>query len=272
VLRFSRNFGHQAALTAGLDAARGCAAITLDADLQDPPELIPLLVAQWRQGAEIAYAQHARRRGETLFKRLTASIYYRLLGGIGTIEIPRDTGDFRLLDRCVVDVLVGLREQHRYLRGLSAWVGFRQVAVPFERPARLAGTTKFSLGKMLRLAADGILGFSYAPLEMATSAGITLAALTLLTGAGLGILALLGWQLAFWWAIVLPLLFLGAVQLVCVGMLGAYLGRVYDEVRARPRYILRETIEGPAAVSRTESAATARPSIPTGASPTAVTA
>ncbi len=179
VIRFSRNFGHQLAISAGLDYARGQAVIILDADLQDPPEVIPALIAQWRAGGEVVYARRTKRRGETFFKRLTASAFYRLIGRITAIPIPQDTGDFRLLDRRVVDALVTLREQHRFLRGLSAWVGFRQVAVPYERQERIAGTTKYPFWKMLRFSLDAVTGFSYVPLQLATTAGFLLAGMSL---------------------------------------------------------------------------------------------
>src|SRR5881227_1207465 len=179
VIDFSRNFGHQIAISAGLDYARGEAVIILDADLQDPPEVIPALIARWKDGAEVVYAQRSSRKGETRFKVLTASLFYRLITRITSVEIPRDTGDFRLLDRRVVDTLVTMREHHRFMRGLSAWVGFRQEAVQYERHERFAGTTKYPLFKMIRFALDAITAFSYAPLQLATSFGFLLAALSL---------------------------------------------------------------------------------------------
>src|SRR5918911_5642720 len=171
VVDFSRNFGHQVAISAGLDHARGAAVIILDSDLQDPPEVIPQLIARWKAGVEVVYAQRTRRTGETRFKLLTAAAFYRLIARITSVEIPPDTGDFRLLDRRMVETLVTMREHHRFMRGLSAWVGFRQEAVPYDRHERFAGTTKYSLRKMIRFALDAITAFSYAPLQLATSFG-----------------------------------------------------------------------------------------------------
>src|SRR5947207_12307464 len=175
VVDFSRNFGHQIAISAGLDYARGDAVIILDSDLQDPPEVIPQLIARWKDGVEVVYAQRARRTGETRFKLLTAAAFYQLIARITSVEIPRDTGDFRLLDRRVVDTLVTMREHHRFMRGLSAWVGFRQEAVQYERHERFAGTTKYPLFKMIRFSIDAITGFSHVPLQLATTFGFILA-------------------------------------------------------------------------------------------------
>ncbi len=242
VVRLSRNFGHQTALSAGLDAARGWAVITIDADLQDPPEVIPLLVERWRAGGEVVYAQRIRRRGETAFKRATAALFYRLIERIADVDIPRDTGDLRLLDRRAVDALVDCREQHRFLRGLSAWVGFTQVAVPYERAERYADKTKYPLAKMLRFALDAITGFSTLPLRVAPVAGSLLVLLSL---AGI---VLVNMQRIFNGASqgqsITPMLvlFLGGIQLIFLGVLGEYVGRIYDEVRSRPLYIVSETI------------------------------
>ncbi len=248
VIRFSRNFGHQMAISAGLDYARGQAVIIMDADLQDPPEVIPALIAQWRAGGEVVYARRTQRRGETLFKRLTASAFYRLIARITAIPIPQDAGDFRLLDRRVVDALVTLREQHRFLRGLSAWVGFRQVAVPYERQERFAGTTKYPFWKMLRFSLDAVTGFSYVPLQLATTAGFLLAGLSLVGIVIAAVLRLLNYAIQGQASTLILVLFLGGIQLIFLGILGEYLGRIYDEVRARPLYIVRETLEqrGPA--------------------------
>ncbi len=180
VVDFSRNFGHQVAISAGLDHARGGAVIIIDSDLQDPPEVILELVAQWRQGAEVVYAQRRTRPGETRFKLLTAAAFYRLIRRLTSVDIPRDTGDFRLLDRKVVDTLVAMKEHHRFMRGLSVWVGFRQEAVQYDRQERYAGETKYPLAKMIRFALDAITGFSYVPLQLATTLGFVLAGLSLL--------------------------------------------------------------------------------------------
>lgn len=242
VVRFSRNFGHQMALSAGLEYARGQAVILLDADLQDPPEVIPQLIAQWREGGEVVYARRISRRGETAFKQLTAAAFYRLMRRVTAIPIPADTGDFRLLDRSVVDALIAMREQHRFLRGLSAWVGFRQVAVPYERQERFAGVTKYPFWKMLRFSLDAITGFSYAPLELATTAGFALAGLSLLGVVAAAALRLFNIAIQGQASTLILVLFLGGVQLIFLGILGEYLGRIYDEVRQRPLYIVRETL------------------------------
>jgi dolichol-phosphate mannosyltransferase len=242
VVRFSRNFGHQMALSAGLEYARGQAIILLDADLQDPPEVIPQLIARWREGGEVVYARRVSRRGETVFKRLTAAAFYRLMRRATALPIPTDTGDFRLLDRCVVDELTAMREQHRFLRGLSAWVGFRQVAVPYERQERFAGATHYPFWKMLRFSLDAITGFSYAPLELATTAGFALAGLSLLGVVAAATLRLFDIAIQGQASTLMLALFLGGVQLIFLGILGEYLGRIYDEVRQRPLYIVREAL------------------------------
>lgn len=238
---FARNFGHQVAITAGWDYARGQAVIIIDADLQDPPEVIPELIARWREGYEVVYAVRAEREGETWFKKFTAALFYRLIYRITDVKIPVDTGDFRLMDRKVVDVLKTMRERHRFPRGMSAWVGFRQIGVPYKRAARFAGTTKYPFKKMLKLALNAITGFSYFPLQLATymgflSAGIAIVAIPLVI-----VLRLVGSQAFFGQASTLiAVLFLGGVQLISLGVLGEYIGRIYDEVKGRPLYIVRE--------------------------------
>lgn len=240
---FSRNFGHQIAISAGLDHAKGQAVIIMDTDLQDPPEVIPDLAARWKEGAEVVYAQRARRLGESRFKLLTASAFYRLIGRITSVNIPRDTGDFRLMDRRVVDVLIKMREQHRFMRGLSAWVGFRQEAVKYERHERFAGETKYPLSKMIRFSMDAITSFSHVPLKLATTFGFFLAGLSLL-GIIIAAIARIFFGVITGQASTLVLvLFLGGVQLIFLGILGEYLGRIYDEVRSRPLYIVREILE-----------------------------
>ncbi len=243
IIDFSRNFGHQLAISAGLDHARGKAVIIIDSDLQDPPEVIPELIAQWKNGAEVVYAQRSRRKGETHFKRLTAAAFYRLITRLTSVNIPRDTGDFRLLDRRVVDILITMREQHRFMRGLSAWVGFRQQAVTYERHERFAGSTKYPLGKMIHFSLDAITSFSHIPLKLATSFGFVLAGISLV-----GILIAAALRI-FTGAIVgqastlILVLFLGGIQLIFLGIIGEYLGRIYDEVRSRPLYIVREVLD-----------------------------
>ncbi len=252
VARLSRNFGHQMALTAGMDLARGQAVITLDSDLQDPPELIPELVAKWRAGGEVVYAQRTRRRGETLFKRASAAAFYRLLRRLTSLDIPPDAGDFRLLDRRVVNALGQMRERRRFLRGLSVWVGFRQVAVPYERRERYAGATKYPLRKMLALAADGVIGFSDAPLRLAGGLGLALfvlGALGLAITAALYTLALVSVTLALLVGLAALAVSLTGLQLTFTGALGAYVASVSDDARARPLYIVSEIVEAAPATS-----------------------
>jgi len=243
VVDFSRNFGHQIAISAGLDYAQGDGVIILDADLQDPPEIIPELIARWKDGAEVVYAQRSKRLGETGFKLITAKLFYRLVERITSIDIPRDTGDFRLLDRQVVETLVKMREQHRFMRGLSAWVGFRQEAVPYERQERLAGTTKYPLYKMIRFSLDAITGFSHVPLQLATTFGFLLAGASLIGIVIAVILRVFTGAIVGQASTLILVLFLGGVQLIFLGILGEYLGRIYDEVRARPLYIVRKVLE-----------------------------
>lgn len=243
-LIFARNFGHQLAVTAGLDYARGQAVIIIDADLQDPPEVILDLIARWREGYQVVYAVRAEREGETWFKQFTASLFYRIIYRITDVKIPLDTGDFRLMDRKVVDVLKGMRERHRFLRGMSAWVGFRQVGVPYRRAARFAGATKYPFRKMLRLALNAVTSFSYFPLQVATYMGFISAGVSILAIPVIILLRLFGApgaQAFFGQASTLvAVLFLGGVQLISLGILGEYIGRIYDEVKGRPLYIVSE--------------------------------
>lgn len=240
-LIFARNFGHQVAITAGWDHARGEAVVIIDADLQDPPEVIPDLIARWREGYEVVYAVRAEREGETWFKKFTAAMFYRIVHRITDVKIPVDTGDFRLMDRKVVDVLKTMRERHRFPRGMSAWVGFRQVGVPYRRAARFAGMTKYPFKKMLRLALNGITSFSYFPLQLATYFGFASAGLAAVAIPVVIVMRLIGSQFFEGQATTLiAVLFLGGVQLISLGVLGEYIGRLYDEAKARPLYILRE--------------------------------
>jgi glycosyltransferase involved in cell wall biosynthesis len=239
-LYFARNFGHQIAVTAGLDNSRGKAVVVIDADLQDPPEVIPELVAKWRAGYEVVYAVRKEREGETWFKRVTASTFYRVIYRITDVKIPVDTGDFRLLDRQVVDTLNQMRERHRFLRGMASWVGFRQAGVPYKRAARFAGMTKYPFRKMLRLALNAVTGFSYFPLQIATYLGFVSAGISALAIPVVIILRLLGSRAFTGQATTLiAVLFLGGVQLISLGILGEYIGRLYDEAKGRPLYILR---------------------------------
>ena len=244
VVQFSRNFGHQIAISAGLDYARGDAVIIVDSDLQDPPEVIPQLVRSWQEGAEVVYARRRHRTGETRFKLLTAAAFYQLIRRLTAVDIPADTGDFRLLDRGVVDALVTMREHHRFMRGLSAWVGFRQEAVLYDRHERFAGTTKYPLRKMLRFSIDAITGFSYIPLQLATSFGFVLAAVSLVGIVIAIILRVANHAIVGQASTLILVLFMGGIQLIFLGIIGEYLGRIYDEVRARPLYIVRKTLGG----------------------------
>lgn len=238
---FARNFGHQIAITAGWDYSRGDAVIIIDADLQDPPEVIPDLIAKWREGFEVVYAIRAEREGETWFKKTTASLFYRIVHRITDVKIPVDTGDFRLMDRQVVDVLKTMREKYRFPRGMSAWVGFSQVGVPYKRAVRFAGQTKYPFNKMLKLALNAITGFSYFPLQLATYFGFGSASLAIIAIPVVIIMRLIGHGAFTGQATTLiAVLFLGGVQLISLGVLGEYLGRIYDEVKGRPLYIVRE--------------------------------
>ena len=238
---FARNFGHQVAITAGWDYARGEAVVIIDADLQDPPEAIPDLIFKWREGYEVVYAVRAEREGETWFKKTTAALFYRIIQRITDVKIPVDTGDFRLMDRKVVDVLKTMRERHRFPRGMSAWVGFRQIGVSYKRAARYAGVTKYPFKKMLKLALNAITGFSYFPLQLATYFGFAAAGVAIIAIPVVIIMRLVGHGAFLGQATTLiAVLFLGGVQLIFLGVLGEYLGRIYDEVKGRPLYIVRQ--------------------------------
>lgn len=238
-LRFSRNFGHQLAVTAGMDEAKGDAVIIMDADLQDPPEVIADMVKAWEQGADIAYGKRMHRKGETAAKKFTAWCYYRLLNMMSAYPIPLDTGDFRLLDKAVADEFKVLREHNRFLRGMSAWLGYNAVPVEYVREERCAGKTKYTLKKMLRLAADGIFGFSSKPLTLIGWAGLAVLCIALLgliaTIACAAVTGVPGWL----WA-VCALVLLDGVILCAMGVQGAYTQRIYDEVKGRPLYIIKE--------------------------------
>jgi dolichol-phosphate mannosyltransferase len=243
VVDFARNFGHQIAVTAGMDYAQGDAVVLIDADLQDPPELILEMLAKWREGYEVVYAIRAERKGETWFKEFTAKMFYRIIYKITDINIPMDTGDFRLMDRKVVNALKTMHEKHRFMRGMSVWVGFRQTGVKYVRAERYAGETKYPLKKMLKFAMDGITSFSYFPLQVATYFGFAAALLAVLGILVTIVLRLSGSHAFFGQATTLvSVLFLGGVQLICLGIIGEYLGRIYDEVKGRPLYIVREAL------------------------------
>jgi glycosyltransferase involved in cell wall biosynthesis len=241
-LSLARNFGHQIAVTAGLNYVRGEAIIILDADLQDPPELIPQLVEKWQQGYQVVYAQRTQRRKEGWFKRLPAYLFYRLMQRLADVEIPIDTGDFCLMDRRVVDVLNSMPERNRYIRGLRSWVGLPQTFIHFERDPRFAGEVKYTFRKSLSLAATGLVTFSRVPLRLSTYVGLLAAAIAVLMA-----ILVLYWRvfvphspLTGFATIMIAVFFLGAVQLVSIGILGEYVGRIYEEVKGRPLYVLSE--------------------------------
>ena len=243
VLALSRNFGHQIALTAGIAETAGDAVAVIDADLQDPPELIPRMLERWRRGADVVHGVRAGREGETAFKRWTARVFYRFFDLVADVSMPLDAGDFRLMDRKVVDALLAMPERDRFMRGMTAWTGFRQEHVSYHRRSRTAGETKYPFRKMLRLAVDGILSFSLVPLRMAVWAGFLAAGIAMS-----GILYALVVRLftdtwiSGWAALFIAILFLGGVQLVLIGVLGEYLGRIYTEVKRRPLYLVKERL------------------------------
>ena len=241
VVGFARNFGHQVAVTAGIDAARGDAVVLIDADLQDPPEVVHEMVAKWREGYDVVYGTRAERAGESAFKIATARAFYRLLNRLSDVPIPLDTGDFRLMSRAVVDTLCAMPERDRFVRGMVSWVGFRQVALPYRRAERFAGRTKYPLRKMLRFATDGILSFSTKPLQLSVAMGMVSAVFALV-----GIVYALSLRLFTniwvegWTALMIAVLFIGGVQLISIGILGEYIGRIYNEIKRRPLYVVEE--------------------------------
>jgi dolichol-phosphate mannosyltransferase len=241
-ISFARNFGHQAAVTAGLNFARGQVIVVLDADLQDPPELIPKMIESWQAGYHVVYAQRTKRKKESWFKRLTAYVFYRLLQQLADVDIPADTGDFCLMDRQVVDVLNSMPERNRYIRGLRAWIGFRQTAVKFERDPRFAGEVKYTFKKSLALAINSLVSFSKIPLRLSTYLGLFSALIALFMA-----LLVLYWRLqqpespvTGLATILIAVFFLGSVQLISIGILGEYIGRIYEEVKGRPAYTIAE--------------------------------
>lgn len=245
-VRLSRNFGHQMALTAGIDRATGDALAIIDTDLQDPPEVIPAMVAAWRGGAQVVYGQRLTRDGETRFKLATAEMFYWLINRISETPVPANVGDFRLMDRVVVDALRAMPEQHRLLRGMISWLGFRQTMLPYHRDRRFAGVTKYPLSRMLRLALDGLVSASAMPLRLVSILGLTTFLLSLAGGIGA-----FAWRAASGEWVSGPLatfligLFFCGLQLFCFGVMGEYVGRIYGEVKRRPLYIVAETIRRP---------------------------
>jgi polyisoprenyl-phosphate glycosyltransferase len=243
VIRFARNFGHQIAVTAGIDAAQGDAVVLIDADLQDPPEVVREMIAKWQEGYDVVYGMRMSRAGESAFKLATARGFYRVLNRLSEVEIPLDTGDFRLMSRPVVDVLKAMPERHRFVRGMVAWIGFRQIALPYVRVERAAGTSKYPLRKMLRFAIDGILSFSTKPLQLSVALGLISATLAIF-----GILYALALRIFTsiwvegWTALMIAVLFIGGVQLFSLGILGEYVGRIYSEVKRRPLYVIGQRV------------------------------
>ncbi len=240
ILDLSRNFGKEIAMTAGLDHAHGDAVVVIDADLQDPPELIPEMLRQWQQGYDVVYAKRTSRAGESAMKKFTAHVFYRLIGRISRVDIPQDTGDFRLLSRRAVDALVGLREQHRFMKGLFAWVGYPQKAILYERDARFDGETKWNFTGLWNFAIEGITSFSILPLKLASYVGVITALSAFVYGIFIIVQTLLfGNPVAGYPSLLVAVLFLGGIQLIALGVIGEYLGRMFDETKGRPLYLLK---------------------------------
>ncbi len=243
LIDFARNFGHQTAITAGMNYASGDAVVVIDADLQDPPEVIPAMIDKWREGYDVVYGQRAKRKGETFFKRFTSAAFYRVLQKLTDVDIPVDTGDFRLIDRKVCDALKQVKERNRYVRGIISWLGFKQTGVEFDRDKRFAGETKYPLKKMLRFAFDAIASFSYKPLKLASYVGVTVSI------TGFAYLLVVVYEKLFttmtvtgWTSMMAVSLFFNGVVLMMLGIIGEYIGRIYDEAKGRPLYVVRETL------------------------------
>jgi glycosyltransferase involved in cell wall biosynthesis len=247
VVYLSRNFGHQTALTAGLDHATGDAVVMLDADLQDPPELIPRMLDHWRAGCDVVYAVREHREGESRFKLTTARWFYKLFDKLTQVELQQNSGDFRLLDRTALNALLSMRERSRFLRGMTVWVGYRQAAVSYRRDPRFAGETKYTLSKMLRFSLDAISSFSHRPLQLATLLGFLISTLAFIAIPVVIILRVLGSYLPGFGSITIAILLLGGIQLIALGIIGEYVGRIYDEVKGRPLYLVRSRLNFPEA-------------------------
>jgi polyisoprenyl-phosphate glycosyltransferase len=243
LISLSRNFGHQTAITAGLDHSVGQAVVVMDADLQDPPEVIPQMIDKWREGHEVVFAMRERRSGEGLFKRATAAVFYRLLRQLTAIEIPLDAGDFRLMSRRAVEALKVVRERNRFMRGLAAWVGFRQTSITFVRDVRYAGKTKYPLRKMMRFALNGLTSSTTVPLQLSTYLGFAVSLISLFY-----MVYVIGRKLFTdqfvpgWASVIVAVLFLGGIQLISLGIIGEYIGRIYEEVKQRPLYVIDESV------------------------------
>src|SRR3984893_3772338 len=253
VVYLSRNFGHQTALTAGLDHARGNAVVMLDADLQDPPELIPRMLDYWRRGCDVVYAVREEREGESRFKLSTARWFYKLFDKLAQVELQHNAGDFRLLDRRPLDALLSMRERNRFLRGMTVWVGYTQAAVPYKRDPRYAGETKYTIPRMLRFSLDAISSFSHRPLQLATLLGFLISTLAFVAIPVVVALRIVGSYLPGFGALTIAVLLLGGIELIAIGIIGEYVGRIYDEVKGRPLYLVRarrnmaDTAQQPAA-------------------------
>src|SRR6478752_6450580 len=258
VIHLSRNFGHQAALTAGLEHAAGDVVAMIDADLQDPPELIPEMVAQWSQGADVVYAVRRQRDGESAFKLATASWFYRLFDKLAQVDLEPNSGDFRLLDRRALDALLAMTERSRFLRGMTVWVGFNQTAVAYQREPRNAGETKYTVRRMLRFSLDAIASFSHLPLQLATYAGLLSAGLAFIAIPVVVALRITDSYLPGFGSLTIAILLLGGIQLIAIGVIGEYVGRIYDEVKHRPLYIVREERNRPTGSQRFLAAPAAR--------------
>ncbi|MCX2827236.1 glycosyltransferase family 2 protein [Bacillus pseudomycoides] len=243
IVNFARNFGHQIAVTAGIDVAKGDAIVIIDADLQDPPEVIPELIAKWEEGYEIVYAKRKQRNGETWFKLVTAKYFYCFLNYMSDIDIPKDTGDFRLIDRKVADVFKQMKERNRFVRGMMSWIGFRQTYIQYERDERFAGETKYPLKKMIQFASDGIIAFSTKPLRMVMTLGLISVLISIAVLIYSVIVKIIGQDIQTGWAsLMVAITFFSGMQLLGLGIVGQYIARIYDESKNRPIYVVKETV------------------------------
>lgn len=242
ILNFSRNFGHQTAISAGMDYASGNAIVVIDADLQDPPEVILQMIEKWKEGYEVVYGKRLKRKGESFFKKITAKVFYRFLHSMTDIDIPVDTGDFRLMDKKVCDVMRSFTEKNRYVRGLVSWVGFKQYALEYVREERFAGETKYPLRKMIKFASDGIISFSFKPLKIAEYIGCTISALSFIYLIIVIIQKLFGYTVQGWASLLSVSLFFNGIILFMLGIIGEYIGRIYDEAKNRPLYVIKDKI------------------------------
>lgn len=243
VIKLARNFGHQVAITAGMDHAAGDCVVVIDADLQDPPEVIPRMVEKWREGHDVVYGVRSRRAGESALKLATAAAFYRILRGLTKVDIPVDVGDFRLMSRRAADELKGMREQDRFVRGLVSWIGFNQAGVEYEREARFAGETKYPFRKMFKFALDGITSFSTVPLRLASWLGYAASLFAFVYLASVFIQKWMGQTVDGWATIMVAMLFLGGTQLICLGIMGEYLGRIFTEIKGRPLYVVEDVVQ-----------------------------